>query len=134
MPGQDHSTPVRTPLPGVRVLVFLFSGPVLWFIHLLTVYGLEIALCGEEPADVRGDPGTWIPPLVVAVTLPAMAALILMIVSPRLAARLSLLKPDDSVQWRFVLEAARLLAILSAFGVGWAGMAGLLVEACTALR
>ncbi len=67
-------------------------------------------------------------------TLPALAALILLIASPRLAARLSFLKPDDSVQWRFVLESARLLAVLSAFGVGWAGMAALLVEAGATLR
>lgn len=134
MRGRDHSTPAATPRPGVRVLAFLFSAPVLWFAHLLTVYGLEIALCGEEPADVRGDPGTWIPLLVMALTLPALAALVLLIVSPRLAARLVRLRPDGSVQWRFLLEAARLLALLSAFGVGWAGMASVLVEACATLR
>ncbi len=62
MPGHGHSALVAAPMPGIRVLIFLFSGAILWFAHLLIVYGVEIGLCGEAPGDIRGDPGSWIRP------------------------------------------------------------------------
>jgi hypothetical protein len=106
----------------VGTLLLTLTGPIVWSLHFLIVYGAHAVMCSR-------DASAHVEIVIVAATLIALAVLGLIVVrSP--AERFA-----GSSQTRHALKAMmRSLALLSGFGIAWAGGAILFLPACLPVR
>lgn len=109
--------------PFTHDFLLLFSGPIVWAAHFLTIYGWIGVLCAH------GYPGgTWLdlglPAWSVLLASTAAAAAIAAI---GLRARSRAASPDNR---RFVLWMTRALAALSLLAIAWETLTVFLVPAC----
>jgi hypothetical protein len=109
------------------MLVYLSLGPILWAIHLTLIYGTHTLVCA------RTIPGTLplgfdtAPFVILLITVTTLAVLLGAVLLPSPNTRPfngSLASPS------FFRRVMVLLALLSAFGVGWAGLASMVVQSC----
>jgi hypothetical protein len=109
-----------------RAFFYLLFGPIVWAAHLGVVYAGQSLLCAKA-----GAPGYGVVQIAIGgVTTAAVLALLLAILAPvRLRTTLRASGWDDADQ-RLLDGAMRLLSILSLFGVLWAGVFTLPLDAC----
>ncbi len=112
---------------------FLLAGPILWAIHLLLAYGPQSALCAARKTGVADMGDGVVSAVVVAVTAVLAVPLVLLLLSPRGAARLLRFREEGDDR-RFSASVMRWLAALSLAGVVLAGAAALLLDPCAQLR
>lgn len=114
--------------------LLLLAGPIIWGLHFGTVYFAQSMLCAHGLSDVR-IAGVGIVPLIVFVaTLIALAGLGAAVLLS------STTQPGQSDSWwspaddRFRRRVTLVLALLSAFGILWAGATIAVVPACPPIR
>ncbi len=110
------------PSPFTHDFLLLFSGPLIWALHFVAIYGFTGVLCARPGANA-----TWLGLSVAAWVLGAAATgagaaiVICMAVAPRGGA------PE---QRRFVRWVARGLGVLALVAIAWETMSVLLVPGC----
>jgi hypothetical protein len=103
--------------------LLLFSGPIIWAIHFLAIYGFTGVLCARPPV-AAGWYGTgiaiWVITAASLLAVGAMAALCLRA------------KPRDATEdnHRFVRWMTVTLSLLSAIAILWETLAAYLVPVC----
>ena len=122
----DTNTRERARASLTRTTFYLLFGPIVWAIHLTVLYGAHTLVC------VHGAAGDTVAAIALAATVAAVALL--------LAAAFAFYRRRDSAHTGasavtcFCRDVAMLLALVSAFGVAWAGATALIVAPCVALR
>lgn len=107
----------------VGTLFLTLAGPIIWSMHLLVIYGVHAVICSQSVS------GRGAQTVVGAATLIGLAALAL------IAAR----NPAEAFGGKnktqhFLRRTMLLLALLSAFGIIWAGTAIFFLPACLPMR
>jgi len=112
------------------VLIALIGPLMIWALHFSVVYGAHHIFC----ATLAGNCVVFLMQTAVSVvTVAALLALLLLIVKPDVVLRI---KRDEAMpknSWSFLTGVMRLLAMLSLFGVLWAGSAAFFFPACKSL-
>ena len=98
----------------------IVAGPVVWFLHLVLLYGAEALLC--MPPAGSGRTTIWVG---VSATVAALAALVLVAVATLRAEGRS-----RHAGATFLRDTTLSLALLSAVGVIWNALPLALVRAC----
>jgi len=98
----------------------VFVGPVVWFLHLVLLYGAEALIC--MPPAGSGRATIWVG---VSATAGALGALVMVAVSAPRADRQS-----RHVGATFLRNTTLWLALLSAVGVIWNALPLVLVAGC----
>ncbi|EIC28365.1 MULTISPECIES: hypothetical protein [Methylomicrobium] len=108
------------------VAIALVGPSFVWGLHFAAVYAIQSLFCdilgGGRAAHAAQT-------AVIAATVAALLILLLPIAKPDAVLRMK--RPEKSLS--FLAGVMRLLALLSFFGVLWAGSAALLVPACAPL-
>jgi hypothetical protein len=119
---------------GTARLVALCSGPIVWAAHLAIVYGAHTLLCARGYAGqmLLGVP--LAPAIVVVATVAALLSLAGVMLAPRLKSAPPRRRADRDPPNSFEVRVMRLLALLSAIGVAWAGATAFIIAPCLALR
>ena len=113
------SAPRTRPLAD---LLRLFVGPLVWFLHLVLLYGAEALIC--TPPAGSGRAMMW---LGAAATVAALCALAMLTAAPMRRVK----DPQDKhTGAAFLRKAMLLLALLSAIGVTWSALPLALVPVC----
>jgi uncharacterized membrane protein len=105
------------------VVIALVAPSFIWGLHLAAVYAIQPVFC-DVIGGVRAGYGSQM--AVITVTIAALLALLLLIVKPQVVLRMN--EKDSSRP--FLTGVMRLLALLSFFGVLWAGSAAFFLPAC----
>lgn len=109
------------------MLIALIGPLMLWALHFSVVYGAHHIIC----ATVTGNrTGHLMLVAVIVATVAALLALLLLIVKPHVVLGI---KRDQEISKNsrlFLTDVMRLLALLSFFGVLWAGSAVFFLPAC----
>ena len=112
------------------VLIALIGPLMIWALHFSVVYGAHHIVC----ATLAGNHvGFWMQTVVSVATVVALLALLLLIVKPDVVLRM---KRDGAMPENprsFLTGVMRLLALMSLFGVLWAGSAAFFFPACKSL-
>lgn len=114
-------------------LLFMLFGPLVWALYFLVVYGGHASFCAAGDR-LPGMPAEVLPILLAAATAAAMALIAGALLWPSAPRRLLRAVPAGNPEAGFVTRVMRLLALLSLFGVGFAGIAMLIVPLCQQLR
>ena len=104
-------------------LLWLLVGPVVWFLHLVVLYGAEALTC--RPPIGSGRAMMW---MGAAATIAALGALAML-------AAVSIRRVQDAEEQTdaaFLRKTSLLLALLSAVGVIWGALPLALVPVCAA--
>lgn len=126
--GKDERT-AREPLAGA--LFYMLLGPIVWAVHLTVVYAGHAVLCVK--GVMQGALASRIIPFGVALaTIVALAALLIAVLAAN--SRPGRSSVPASAPALFQDKVMMTLALLSAFGVVWAGASALIVEPCLTLR
>ena len=109
--------------PFTRNFLLMFSGPLIWAVHFLAIYGFTGILCARPPVTTNWlghGVAVW---AITAASLLALAAM---------AAVFLLAKPRDAAQVNlvFVRWMSASLSLLSATAVIWEALAVFLVPVC----
>lgn len=119
--------------PVLGTILFLLFGPLIWAVHLFTVYAGHASLCeaGDRLPLLDADALPW---LLGGATAAALLILALGSVRPAIVRRLLRATSPAHDEMAFTTSVMRMLAALSALGVVFAGVAILLVPLCAQLR
>lgn len=125
-------TASKQPIPekSVGTLLLSLTGPLIWALHFAVVYGVQHVGCAE-PGEKHAD--FWIQASVIVATLVALLALLLIIAKPKLVHSINRDGEMSQNTQALLLSIMRLLALLSFFGVLWAGIAVFFLPACGVL-
>jgi hypothetical protein len=109
--------------PFTYNFMLLFSGPIIWAIHFLVIYGFIGVLCARPPVTTTWfgiGIAVWVISAASLIALAAMAALCLWA------------KPREAVEdnHAFVRWMSITLSLLSALGIIWETLAAYLVPTC----
>lgn len=133
MAADTHEPRQGGPASAVRMLAYMLFGPIVWALHLTAVYGSHALLCAR--GATQAVLGLSLPAFaVLAATAAALALLVVAIFAPGALRRIARIPDSDGRERGFQDRLAALLAVLSAFGVIWAGATALLLPACLLLR
>jgi hypothetical protein len=117
--------------PGTIVYVLL--GPIVWAIHFGAIYFFQSLMCAREIAfDTVGNLDGQL--MIVAATVAALAIVAAFVLAPERVAVAVKAASAGSDQRAFQTRLMRLLALLSAVGIAFAGWAAILIPSCPALR
>ncbi len=108
--------------PFAHDFLLLFSGPLVWALHFVTIYGFTGVLCARAGANgswLGLSTATWVLGAAALVAAAAIAAC--MAVAPREGA---------PAHRRFVRWVARGLGALALVAIAWETMSVLLVPGC----
>ncbi|MEF3077040.1 hypothetical protein V2P20_18590 [Methylobacter sp. Wu1] len=124
-------TASKHPFSGesVGILLITLAGPLIWGVHFGMVYALHHFIClltGNSAAF-------WAQSAIIAATLAALLALLLAVFKPEIIQRLVRYETAQKISQSFLTGVMRLMALLSVFGVLWAGSAALLLPACESI-
>jgi hypothetical protein len=105
------------------VTIALVGPSFIWGLHFAAVYAIQSLFC-----DILGGsrPAYGAQMAVIAATVAALLMLLLLIAKPDAVLRMNRSESSRS----FLVGVMRLLALLSVFGVLWAGSAVLFLPAC----
>lgn len=112
-------------------MAYLLLGPILWAAHFALIYGMQSSLCrlaGTEHGNSAAAP------VVAVTTLLVLLLLAAVLLAPGAASRILHAAPWPDATQRFCDRIMALLAVLSLFGVIWAGATAILLPACPPLR
>jgi len=112
------------------VLIALIGPLTIWALHFSVVYGAHHLVCAALAGNYVGF---GMQTAVSVATVAALLALLLLIVKPDVVLRM---KRDEAMPKNsrlFLTDVMRLLALLSLFGVLWAGSAAFFFPACMSL-
>lgn len=124
-------TASKQPFSGesVGVLLITLAGPLIWGAHFGIVYAAHHLICllaGNSAAF-------WAQLAVIMATVAAVLALLLAIFKPEIMQHRVRYETAQKISRSFLTSVMRLLALLSVFGVLWAGSAALLLPACESI-
>ncbi|WP_020158316.1 hypothetical protein [Methylobacter marinus] len=125
-------TAPKPPFAGkpLGALLIAMAGPLVWALHFAVVYGTQHVVC----ATLAGSRAAfWVYLAVFAATAVALPVLLLLIAKPGIARHTVRRGAVTKRAQAFLTGIMRLLALLSFFGVLWAGSAALLLPACASL-
>lgn len=125
-------TTLKHPFPerSVGILLLSLAGPLIWVLHFAVLYGIQHVAC----ATLGGNRADFlIQASVIVATVAALLALLLTIVKTDVVLRLDRNAEMPKNTQAFLLGMMRLLALLSFFGVLWAGIAAFFLPACGSL-
>jgi hypothetical protein len=108
------------------VAIALVGPSFIWGLHFAVVYAMQPLFC-EVIGGSRA--GYWAQIGVIAATAAALLALLFLVAKPGAVLRVN----RSEVSGPFLAGVMRLLALLSCFGVLWAGAAALVLPACASL-
>jgi hypothetical protein len=108
------------------VAMALVAPSFIWGLHFAVVYAMQPLFCEVIGGSLAGH---WAQIGVIAATAAALLALLLLVAKPGTVLRVN----RSDVSGPFLAGVMRLLALLSCFGVSWAGAAALVLPACTSL-
>ncbi|WAK02639.1 hypothetical protein [Methylobacter sp. YRD-M1] len=114
---------------SVGVLLITLAGPLIWGVHFGIVYAAHHLIClltGNSAAF-------WAQLAVIAATIAALLALLLSIFKPEIMQHMVRYESAQNISRSFLTGVMRLMALLSVFGVLWAGSAALFLPACTSI-
>lgn len=112
------------------VLIALIGPLMLWALHFSAVYVAHHVVC----ATLSGSHAGYLMLAVVSVaTVASLLALLLFIVKPDVVLRMKRGEAMPKNSQSFLIGVMRLLALLSIFGVLWAGSAAFFFPACKSL-
>lgn len=115
-------------------ILYLLVGPITWSAHFALLYFVQSMLCAHGLAG-RGVAGVGIVPAFITVaTAAALTLLLAAIFAPDAASRLARADSGSASDRSFRRKVMAALALLSAFGVAWAGLAAFVIPACPQLR
>ena len=115
------------PVPGsVRPLLFMLSGPIVWFAHFSLIYAFTALACARDFAQARFAGIGLVPLVIVSATLLAVLALAAI---PWLAVR-GRAPGAGGDAWPFLRYAAIALMLLALVAVVWEAVAVFFVPAC----
>lgn len=125
-------TTLKQPFPerSVGTLLLSLAGPLIWALHFAVVYGVQHVACATLGGN-RAD--FWIQTSVIVATVVALLSLLLIIVKPDVVLRIDRNGGMSQNTQVLLLGIMRLLALLSFFGVLWAGVAAFFLPACGSL-
>ncbi|MBR1189450.1 hypothetical protein [Bradyrhizobium sp. AUGA SZCCT0160] len=103
-------------------LLWLLVGPVVWFLHLVVLYGAEALIC--TPPVGSGRAMMWMGAAATIATLGALAML------AAVSIRRVQDAPEEQTDATFLRKTTLLLALLSAIGVIWSALPLALVPVC----
>ncbi len=112
------------PLPFNRAFLRLFSAPLIWAAHFVTVYGFVGVVCARrlQAAEWLGiGVATW------GVAMATLAAIVAVLMLSIRSGRKQ--PPQDSRS--FIRWTGSTLGMLSILAIGWEASSVLLVPACT---
>lgn len=124
-------TASKHPFSGesVGVLLITLAGPLIWGVHFGIVYAAHHLTC-----TLTGNSAAFWAQLAVSVaTLAALLALLLAIFKPEIIQHMVRYETAQKISRSFLTGVMRLLALLSFFGVLWAGSAVLFLPACESI-
>ncbi len=103
--------------------LLLFSGPLIWAVHFVAIYGFIGIVCARPPADAE-----W---LGIGVALWGVCGASLLAVVA-MAAICMWIKPRDTVRDNqvFIRWMSITLCLLSAAAIGWETLAAFMVPVC----
>lgn len=110
--------------PFTHNFLLLFSGPIVWAVHFVAIYGFTGILCARQTATqqdwLNAGIATWVITAAGVIAIAVMAALYLWV------------KPRDAVQDNqiFIRWTSVTLGLLSAVAIVWETLAVFLVPAC----
>jgi NO-binding membrane sensor protein with MHYT domain len=103
--------------------LLMFSGPLIWAVHFVSIYGFTGILCARPPVSLEWlgvGAAVWVIAAASMLAIMAMAALYLF-AKPRDAA------PDNRV---FIRWMSATLSLLSGIAIVWEALAAFLVPLC----
>ena len=109
------------------MLVYLAIGPILWAIHLTLIYGTHTLVCTRTVSRTLPFGFDTAPFVILLATGATFALLLGAVLLPSPNTRPFNGSPASPAFFRRVMV---LLALLSAFGVGGAGAAAMVVQSC----
>lgn len=113
----------------IGIVLLSLAGPFIWVLHFAVVYGVQHIAC--VTLGNRAD--FWVGTSIIVITVVALLALVLLIVKPDILQRLDRDQIRQESTKEFFSGTMRLLALLSFFGVLWAGIALFFLPACGSL-
>lgn len=127
---QEHFVPTRKPMIGAVLCMLI--GPIVWAIHFTMTYATHTLLCTGGIASSEGR-GFGLTALAVsALTIIALAALLIAGAAPRVLRRRG--KAFEECSEAFLARVMRSLILLSAFAIAITGATALILVPCVALR
>lgn len=117
------------PEKSVGTVLIALAGPlIIWGLHFAVVYSAHHLTCTLLPGH---SAAFWARLAIIAATVMALLALLLIIAKPHAVLRTNKATPE--IPLAFLAGAMRLLALLSCFGVFWAGSALFFLPACESI-
>ncbi|MDO9047093.1 MAG: hypothetical protein Q7U66_05060 [Methylobacter sp.] len=110
----------------IGIALLSLAGPFIWVLHFAVVYGVQHIAC--VTLGNRAD--FWVETSVIVITVAALLALLLLILKPDILQYLDRNQVRQETTKVFFSGIMRLLALLSFFGVLWAGIALFFLPAC----
>lgn len=110
-------------------IFYILLGPLLWAAHFTLIYFMQSMLCAHQAAG-----GGAVPAVVGGATILFLAAAGAALAAPRRAQAAMGAAGWPAAEAGFHTTLMRLLALLSAAGILWAGLAALVIPDCPALR
>lgn len=116
---------------SIGTVLIALAGPIaIWALHFAVLYGLQPVFC----SIIEGSRvGLWGQIAVIATTLAALLALLLLIIKPEVVLPDAGGEAASRNSLYFLRSVMRLLSLLSLFGVIWAGSAAFFLPACLSL-
>lgn len=119
------------PEKSVGTVLIALAGPLLiWGLHFAVVYSAHHLTCTLLPGH---SAAFWARLAVIAATVMALLALLLFIAKPHAVLRMNRAGATPEIPLAFLAGVMRLLALLSWFGVFWAGSAAFFLPACESI-
>ena len=115
-------------------ILYLLLGPIIWAAHMTAIYFSQSMLCAHGLANSSVAGIDVVPGIVAAATIAALAILFAAILLPGSTARIARAAGSPIAERTFHRRIMAALAILSAVGVAWAGLAVIFVQDCPPLR
>ncbi len=112
-------------------ILFILFGPIVWAAHLALSYAAHAALCAAGDRLPLGP--TALPWVLGAATITAALLIAVAMLAPNLV-RIPIGAVREGENATFATAAMRTLGLLSLTGVGYFGLAMLLVPLCLPLR
>ena len=111
----------------IGTMLYLLNGPILWAAQLTTIYAAQAMMCARDLPQP-------IPAIVFVTTIAALVLLVAIMARPVQVSRLlRASKPNNEVHCCHI-GISRMLSLLAAVAMVWAGATALWIPACPPLR
>jgi hypothetical protein len=115
-------------------IAYLLFGPILWSLHLTVLYFSQSMLCAHGAAGFTIAGVGIVPFVIVVATAVILVLLCAAMLAPAALGRLMSASGGAQSESSFQRRVMAALAMLSACGVAWAGLASFVLPICAQLR